>query len=113
MATTSETLLTINTHSGDSNLETITGDKIKGDGYYGRSDGLHTVQYTYTDFTGKISIQATLAIEPVDEDWFTVISKNIEQDTKSEIESFTGNYVWIKAVVEYTDGTVNSIILNH
>ena len=113
MATTSETLLTINTHPGDSNPETIIGDKIKGDGYYGRSDGLHTVQYTYREFTGTISIQATLAIDPVDDDWFTIISKNIEQETKSEIKSFTGNYVWIKAVVEYTDGTINSIILNH
>ena len=113
MTTTSETLLTINTHSGDSNLETITGEKYKGDGYYGRSDGLHTVQYTYTEFTGTIDIQASLAIDPTDSDWFTVISKTISQESKSEIESFTGNYVWIRARVNYTDGTVNSVILNH
>lgn len=115
MATISETLLTINTHTSDnSNIaKTITGEKYKGDGYYGRSDGLHTVQYTYTVFTGTITIQASLAIDPNDSDWFTVISKTISQESKSEIESFTGNYVWIRARVEYTEGTINSIILNH
>lgn len=113
MAITSETLLTIQSHSGDSVIETVTGLQKKGDGYYSRSDGLHTVQYTYTEFTGTISIQATLAVSPEEVDWFTVLSKNIQQSTSSDIESFTGNYVWIRALVEYTDGAINSIILNH
>lgn len=113
MTTISETLLTINAHPGDSIVETVTGEKHKGDGYYGRSDGLHTVQYTYTEFTGVIDIQASLAVDPTDSDWFTVISKTISQESKSEITSFTGNYVWIRARVEYTDGTINSVVLNH
>jgi hypothetical protein len=27
--------------------------------------------------------------------------------------NFTGNYVWVRATVVYTDGVVNSIQLNH
>ena len=36
MAANSETILTANTHPGDSTLETVLGTKFKGDGYYGR-----------------------------------------------------------------------------
>jgi hypothetical protein len=113
MPTKSETLLSSQTHPGDSTLESVTGDKYQGDGYYGRSDGLHTVQYSYTDFTGSVIIQATLAVNPADEDWFTVFTTDIEQESDSLITSFTGNFVWVRAHTNYTDGTLNSVILNH
>ena len=45
MPSTSEIILSANTHPGDSTTETVTGSNFKGDGYYGRSDGMHTVQY--------------------------------------------------------------------
>ena len=109
----SQTILTANTHPGDSTTETVTGEKYKGDGYYGRSDGLHSVQYTYSGITGVISIQGTLATTPLEADWFDVHTYTATQETASKIASFTGNYVWVRAKVVYTDGTINSITLNH
>lgn len=115
----SETILSANAHPGDSTNETITGEKFKGDGYYGRSDGFHTVQYNLNSFIGTMAIQATLAVDPTAEDWFIVYSQsypvsNDEGTTGSFITNFTGNYVWIRAYVNnWTDGTVNSIQLNH
>ena len=113
MPANSENILTNQTHTGDSTTQTITSEKFKGDGYYGRSDGFHTVQYSFDGLTGTIYIQASLAIDPVDADWFEVHSYTASQETSSKIANFTGNYVWIRAVVEYTDGTINSIVLNH
>ena len=113
MAANSEIILSSTTHPGDSTVETVTGEKFKGDGYYGRSDGLHSVQYTYSGLTGDIVIQATLAIDPVEDDWFDVHRYAAAQETSSKIASFTGNYVWIRAKVVYTDGTIDSITLNH
>lgn len=119
----SETILSANAHPGDSTIETVTGDKFKGDGYYGRSDGFHTVQYSITGFQGNIKIEATLAVDPADADWFTLSAT--EHDTVgsandgpiatgAHIKNFTGNYVWVRVVVSnWTDGTVNSIQLNH
>jgi len=119
----SETILAEQTHPGDSTVETVTGEKYKGDGYYSRSDGLHTIQYSLVGFKGTIAIQATLAIDPVEDDWFTVYSQMYELDGNSQdsslkfaskIENFTGNYVWIRAhLSNWTDGSVNSIKLNH
>ena len=50
MASSSENILTNQVHPGDSSIETITGDKYKGDGYYGRSDGFHSIQYNLDGF---------------------------------------------------------------
>jgi hypothetical protein len=131
----SETILSAQTHPGDSTIETVTGDKFKGDGYYGRSDGFHTVQINLNGFIGQIRIQGTLAVDPGVDDWFTVelgtgsmsidttgllTEQNItyveytESTTNNKSYNFTGNYVWIRAYVSnWTDGTVNSIKLNH
>ena len=65
MPTNSETILSGQVHPGDSSVETVTGEKFKGDGYYGRADGFHTIQLTVNGFIGTINIQATLAIDPV------------------------------------------------
>ena len=112
--TNSETILTAQTHPGDSTIETVTGDKYKGDGYYSRADGFHTVQYNISGFTGIVAIQGTLAINPVEADWFTIISDGHSTVTKVIASNFTGNYVWVRAVVSsWTDGSVNSITLNH
>jgi hypothetical protein len=121
MPQTSEIILSNQTHPGDSTSESVTGDKYKGDGYYGRSDGLHTIQYNVTGFIGTISIQATLAIDPTDDDWFDVSSTSLTSADDSSaysngsfIYNFTGNYVWVRATVNtWTDGTVESIVLNH
>jgi len=115
----SETILSAQSHPGDSTIETVTGEKYKGDGYYGRSDGFHTIQYSIDSFIGTLEIQATLAVDPNADDWFTLYSQaypvsNDEGTTGSFITNFTGNYVWVRAHVNnWTDGTVTSIKLNH
>ena len=110
-------------------------DPIKGDGYFGGSGGFHTVQVNIHEFIGKIEMQGTLAPAPQESDWFAVQlgTNNMSVDTTgllteeniSSIEyrfattninsyNFTGNYVWVRAKVsDWTDGTVNSIRINH
>ena len=111
------------THPDNTTNTTRTSDKLKGDGYYGRADGLNSVQYVVTGFVGKIVTQATLATTPATTDWFDITSTVHDNSsgtssnalaTGSFIHNFTGNYVWIKIVVsDWTTGTVNSILLNH
>lgn len=109
------------THIGDSTELTRTSNKIKGDGYYGRADGLHTVQYNLIGAVANIIIQATLATDPTDSDWFyapvTLHEATVNDSTSqtgSFIYNFTGNYIWLRAKVSgWTDGTIRSIIINH
>jgi hypothetical protein len=127
-------------HPEDSTSIVVTGDKYKGDGFYSRSDGLHTMQYKTTGFVGTIGIEATLETTPTADDWFGVllyssnisnsfsidttgkVSNSIETYQKTyaiptntvEVFNFTGNYVWVRAkITNWTDGTVNVIRLNH
>ena len=117
MPATSETIVSATTHPGDSTAETVTGDKFKGDGYYGRSDGLHTVQYNVSGVAGTIKMQGTLATNPVDADYFDIAGTTYDSTTAGKDGAFaynlTGNFVWVRAVINYTDGTISSIMLNH
>lgn len=121
MSLNSENILSTQTHPGDSVVTTITGAQHKGDGFYGRSDGLHTIQVTVTGFIGKVAMQGTLAAEPTESDWFAISNAELiaaDEDSAfrdgSFMYNFTGNYVWVRAVIsDWTDGSVNSILLNH
>jgi hypothetical protein len=96
-------------------------DKVKGDGYFGGSDGLHTVMYTATqDFSGTITMQATLATVPTNSDWFNVSNSsvaytelNVRNTSTVDIINFTGNFVWVRGHVYINDGSVESILYNH
>lgn len=96
-------------------------EKSKGDGYYGASDGLHTVMYAATtEFAGTVSMQATLATDPVEADWFNVSDTSVRYTsfdvrTTSTVDmfNFTGNFVWVRGSVEIDAGSVLMIQYNH
>ena len=109
------------TTTGFDEVLTANSDPVRGDGYYGRADGFHTVQYNLAGLIGTVKIQATLAVEPTESDWFTVYENaynlqstpGIEEEANS-LTNFIGNYVHVRAVIDnWTGGSVNSIYLNH
>jgi hypothetical protein len=113
-------------------------ERIKGDGYFGGSDGVHTVLWNVSRFVGSIEIQGTLASAPGDSDWVTIsltepgtgnrytvdttglITANgikttqyTTETTASKSYNFTGNFVWIRGrISEFTEGVVNNISIN-
>lgn len=113
---------------------TLIGNKFKGDGFYGMSDGLHTFEISLTGFIGKIKIQATLALDPNEQDWFDTDIGNgsqtvdttglIQSASKTTIEytgaetsinayNVTGNLVWVRAyIIDWTEGSIQSIKMN-
>ena len=118
----SVTILSSQVHVGDSAVQTVTSDKVQGDGYYGRSDGFHTVQINLADFTGDLTFQGTLAITPTDEDWFdiettdqlTTLSYSSDSTTVNTFKNFIGNFVWIRVqVTNWSTGSISSILMNH
>ena len=116
---------------GTEQLLDYTGDSVRGDGFYGFSDGIHTVQITVTDYIGRIYIQGTLASDPVEADWFN-IKVNGNDDyitygvgagtgvTSTLAYTFQGNMVYLRAKVERSHlgliitqvGTLSKILLN-
>lgn len=96
-------------------------EKVKGDGYFGGSDGVHTVMYTATiNFIGTITSQATLASDPIESDWFNIANTSVtytemdDRDTKTvDYYNFTGNFVWVRGRIVIDGGSVESIQYNH
>lgn len=113
-----------------------TSERIKGDGYFGNSDGLHTVFWSVTGFIGTIEVQGSLASAPAEADWVTVkltqpgnqfyidttglvtaagvdSTRYTSQTTASKSYNFTGNFVWIRGrISEFTQGVMNGISIN-
>ena len=113
MSSVSETILTNQVHPGDSTSVTVTGTKYKGDGYYGRADGFHTVQYNVAEFNGTIKMQGTLAITPAETDYFDIAGTEEVGTDGTYFKNFTGSFVWVRVVATYTSGTIQSVLLNH
>ena len=105
--------------SGTTTVGTTVGDKYKADGYFGLTDGLHTVSYNTTAFDGTIKMQGTLAQTPSENDYFdisgtTIDSSNIDGSTLAFSANFTGNFVWVRAkITGMSAGEVTKILFNH
>lgn len=96
-------------------------DRVKGDGYFGGSDGFHTVTYnTNQYFIGTATMQATLSSEPVETDWFNVentsqVYHEFDVRTESNVNffNFVGNFVWVRSSIQIEAGTVMAVQYNH
>ena len=97
--------------------------KQKADGYYGHTDGVHTVAIFFDgNFLGSVTMQGTLAEEPGEADWFDInkangnpltFSRMSKIDAGGYTENFTGNFVWIRAKIKFTDGTISKFQYNY
>lgn len=89
-------------------------NQFPGDGYYGYSDGLHTVSYNLIGFAGTIGFQASLATKPTDADWFDISDTQVINDTPLSVatfKNFSGNFVWVRAAItNFTAGTINKVL---
>ena len=90
--------------------------KIKGDGYFSKPDGVHTVAYQVNStMTGSIKMQGSLATTPTEDDYFDITGTTFtaDQSTLISTANFTGNFVWIRAkATSVTAGTISSILVN-
>ena len=91
-------------------------EAIKADGYYGNSDGLHTVAYIVSsDYVGTIKMQGSLATNPEDQDWFDISGTSVGNGVDvvpTQYINFTGNFVWVRSIVTADTGSLTKILLN-
>ena len=127
MPSTSQTILGSTAHPNGGTTTTVYGNKYKADGYYGFTDGLHTVAFYLSGFVGQVGIEGTLAKDPQDSDWANLTLSGPTTDyndstggtTKVVTYNFTGNLTYIRATVEFdaTDtsgtGSVSKVLYNY
>ena len=96
---------------------TWSSGKFKGNGYYGYTDGLHTVSYKLSGFIGILKFQATLVTDPQESDWFDVANTSIGDGTNpvsnTTFYNFTGNFVWCRAhITNFSAGNIQQVLYN-
>ena len=83
-----------------------TSNAVKGDGYYGFSDGLHTMSFHVVNFTGRIHLEATIVENPTEYDRFPIeLDQNapyysFTAETATKGISFEGNFVYLRVKVD-------------
>jgi len=114
-------------------------DAVRGDSYYGYTDGLHTMQVIYSQFVGRLRVQGTLSLEPQAGDWFDIVPEvtagrrfnengyvqfNADNPADgSEAYTFQGNFAHVRAFMDRNHvgdgetydpsyGQINSVILS-
>lgn len=99
----------------------FTGEKARAAGWYGHTQGLHTVAISVHNFQGRITLQGSQVLNPSEADWFTIalpadypakpyiefprslISKNLNTpkgETSTIGFSFRINCLWLRAKIE-------------
>ena len=100
----------INILSSTGTSMNVTGHKVRYDSWYGYTDGFGTIMVTYNGFQGQMVFEATLSMEPMASDWFTVTqSENYTSEhTDSNSYNIQGNFTYIRARLDRSatgDGT--------
>ncbi len=90
------------------------GDPVRADGWYGISNGLHTISIQVRNLQGRVYVEGTLAAKPTEMDWFPISLRNhlpyIEYpmdplnptgdfggDTGITAYNITGNFMFLRA----------------
>jgi len=99
----------------------FTGKK-PGAGYHQNLTNLHTAIYKVDSFVGSIKLQATLAVDPAEADWFDITNTTFGGTDDTEVtgdsaqfasttinRNFSGNFVWIRGAYNIQNGTLQQI----
>jgi hypothetical protein len=104
---------------------TVTGNSQPAAAYYLGNQDLQTVNISLTNCTGNIVIEASLATDPTNDDWFDVYelvananaTPNSAPQIASNARMYTnveGNFVYLRAKVEdFQGGVVNAVKLTY
>ena len=104
---------------------TVTGNSQPAAAYYLGNQNLQTVNINLSNCSGNITLEATLASSPTENDWFKVYeliaNASSPVDTEPYINSnastytnITGNFVYMRAkVVDFDSGTVQFVKLSY
>ena len=110
---------TVYINNGTGNAYTVTGNSVQAAAYHLGNQDLQTVSYNFSEVTGNLVIEGTLASTPVDGDWFKVleVSANNSANVNSNSNAYTnvtGNFTYMRALLkDFNNGTVQNVKVSY
>jgi hypothetical protein len=99
---------------GTANVYTVTGNAQPAAAYYLGNKNLQTLNFSMTEVTGNLVIEATLASSPSEDDWFDVFEYEATTSNVSSYSNIEGNFVYMRAkIVDFSNGVVNFVKLSY
>jgi hypothetical protein len=93
---------------------TVTGNAQPAAAYYLGNQDLQTVNINLTNVTGNVIIEATLASDSNNADWFKVYEFEASSSNLSTYTNIDGNFVYVRAKVDdFSQGTINFIKVSY
>lgn len=93
---------------------TVTGNAQPAAAYYLGNQDLQTVNFSLVNVTGNVVIEATLASNSDNTDWFKVYEFEAVSSNNSAYTNIDGNFVYIRAKIEdFSQGTVNFVKVSY
>jgi len=102
----------------DGSSDNFDSDGVKAVGYYQGQGGIQTLGIRTTNFTGTITLQATIDEQWQTANWFDIyaygddstINDGSSAITDHRVFTATGNYVWVRArITGFDSGTINFV----
>jgi len=84
---------------------------VPGSAALGYPDGLHTVEALLDGFSGSLTLEATIADQPVEDDWFEAARQDYEGVTGAVAFSAEGNFAKVRIALRTTEGQVSRIFV--
>ena len=108
----------------------FTSIEVRGDAFYGYTDGLHTIAFYFSDFTGKVHLEGALANAPSSTDWFPLSIDppnnymQLTAHTGIVARTFQGNFMFLRVRMDrdyltpanndsLQYGQITQVLLNH
>lgn len=93
-------------------------DPVIAANYYRGRGGLQTVTFRVTDFTGRITVEATLDTLAETATWFNAYEfgdpSSVTPLTDYHPVTITGNFVWLRlGIEEFESGTINFVTVSY
>lgn len=99
---------------GTGTIYTVTGNSQPAAAYYLGNRDLQTVNYRLTNVIGNVIIEATLAAQPTNDDWFQVYKEEFANTTISTYTNIDGNFVYMRAKIEdFAQGVVQYVKVSY
>lgn len=93
---------------------TVIGNAQPAAAYYLGNQDLQTVNFNLTNVSGNIIIEATLASDSSNAEWFKVYEYEASASNVSTYTNIDGNFVYVRAKVEnFQEGTINFIKVSY